>query len=203
MLEWFDYFQVVTLILLFLVIIGRAIYLRLTQHINPITIGVGKNGLPKFVELGFLIGLALWTLILLSSALHFKDGLFLALINKRFLDWRFAKLIGVVLLTCSFVIFIWALVSFGRSWRIGIDERTPGELVSHGIFAVSRNPIFLSLILYASGSFLINGSLTLLIFAVLAVLGVHYQILQEEKFLLSRHGKAYQDYCTRTGRYIT
>jgi protein-S-isoprenylcysteine O-methyltransferase Ste14 len=203
MIEWFDYFQVVTLILLFVVITGRAIQLRIIQHINPIAIGIGKKGFPKFAEFGFLIGLALWTLIVLSSALHFGDGLFLTFINKQLLDWRFAKLVGVVLLTCSFVIFILALVSFGRSWRVGIDEREPGELVSRGVFAMSRNPIFLSLILYASGSFLINGSLILLFFAVLAAVGVHYQILQEEKFLLRRYGKAYQDYCTRTGRYIT
>jgi protein-S-isoprenylcysteine O-methyltransferase Ste14 len=203
MIEWFDYFQVVTLILLFLVIVGRAIHLRVTQHINPIAIGRGKKGLHRFVEIGFLIGLVIWALTVLSSALHFRGGLFLTLINKQLLDWRFAKLVGVALLACSFVIFILALVSFGRSWRVGIDERNPGELVSRGIFAVSRNPIFLSLILYATGSFLINGSLILLVFAVLVAVGVHYQILQEEKFLLGRYGKAYQDYCARTGRYIT
>jgi protein-S-isoprenylcysteine O-methyltransferase Ste14 len=203
MIEWFDYSQVVTLILLFLAMMGRAIHLRVTQHINPITIAVGKKGLRRFVELGFLIGLILWAVVILSSALHFNDRLFLTLFDKQLLDWRFAKLIGVALLTCSLVIFILALVSFGNSWRVGIDERTPGELVSRGIFAVSRNPIFLSLVLYASGTFLINGRMILLLFTLMMAVGGHYQILQEEKFLLRRHGKTYQDYCARTGRYIT
>ncbi len=203
MIEWFNYFQVVTLIFLFLATMGRAIHLRTAQHINPITIGIGKKGLRRFAELGFLIGLALWAVIVLSSALHFKEMAFQALVNRQLLDWRFAKLIGVALLTCSLVLFILALVSFGSSWRVGIDEKRPGELVSHGIFVVTRNPIFLSLILYASGTFLINGRMILLLFAVLMAVGVHYQILQEEKFLLRRYGKAYQDYCAKTGRYIS
>ncbi len=205
MIDWFDYFQVVTLIFLFLVITGRAIHLRVTKHISPITIGAGKKGLSRFVEMGFAIGLVLWVVIVLSSALHFefKERPILKFVGKQLLDWRFAKLLGVALLACSLVIFSAALASFGNSWRVGIDEKTPGELVSRGVFAVSRNPIFLSLVLYASGAFLIAGKLILLLFAVLVTVGVHYQILQEEKFLLRRYGIAYQDYCARTGRYLT
>lgn len=68
---------------------------------------------------------------------------------------------------------------------------------------MTRNPIFLSLIVYASGTFLINGRLILLVFAVSIVPGVQYQIIQEEKFLLVRYGKAYEEYKARTGRYIS
>jgi len=205
MMEWFDYFQVVSLLFLFLAVMGRAIHLRVTQHINPIAIGVGKTGLRRLIELGFVIGLVLWVVIVLSCSLHFElnERPVLRLVNTQLLNWQSAKLVGAILLICSLIIFISALVSFGNSWRVGIDEKTPGELVSRGIFAISRNPIFLSLILYASGAFLISGRLILLLFVVLVVIGVHYQIVQEERFLLKRYGKAYQDYCARTGRYIT
>jgi protein-S-isoprenylcysteine O-methyltransferase Ste14 len=114
-----------------------------------------------------------------------------------------AKLIGVSIVAFGFVIFVLALVSFGKSWRVGIDEKTPGELVTTGIFAVSRNPIFIFLDLYFIGTFLINGTLIFLIFAVLVVMGLHYQILQEEKALARIYGQACQDYCTRTGRYFS
>ena len=80
------------------------------------------------------------------------------------------------------------VTAFGNSWRVGIDERTPGELDSRGIFVLTRNPISLSLIVYASGTFLIYGRLILLVFGVLIVVGVQYQIIQEEKFLLDRYG---------------
>lgn len=76
-------------------------------------------------------------------------------------------------------------------------------LVTTGIFAISRNPIFIFLDLYFIGTFLINGTLSFLIAAVLAVVGNHNQIVREEKFLASRYGKPYQDYRVRTPRYFS
>lgn len=202
MIEWYDYFQLATLILLCLLVIGRAIHLRLTQHINPITIGASKNGFHQAVEICLSLGFALWAVVVLAFALHFEERLFPAFVNQPLFDGPFIKLIGATLLTCSLIIFILALISFGNSWRVGIDEKTPGKLVSRGVFAVTRNPIFLSLIVYVSGTFLIYGRLILLLFVGLIAAGVQYQIVQEEKFLLSRYGQAYKEYKARTGRYL-
>jgi protein-S-isoprenylcysteine O-methyltransferase Ste14 len=52
------------------------------------------------------------------------------------------------------------------------------------------------------GTFLINGALIFLLSAVLTVVGVHYQILQEEKLLSSAYGQEYQAYCHKTNRYF-
>jgi protein-S-isoprenylcysteine O-methyltransferase Ste14 len=38
---------------------------------------------------------------------------------------------------------------------------------------------------------------------VLVVLNLHYQILQEERFLARAHGAAYEAYRARTARYVT
>ncbi|MBI5184202.1 MAG: hypothetical protein HZA01_00525 [Nitrospinae bacterium] len=83
-----------------------------------------------------------------------------------------------------------ALVSFRDSWRAGIDEKTQGELITTGIFAVSRNPIFIFIDLYFIGTFLINGALIFLIFAAVVIIGLHCQIIQEEKFLAKAYGQA-------------
>ena len=100
-------------------------------------------------------------------------------------------------------LFVWALVSFGNSWRIGIDEKKAGALVTGGIFAFSRNPIFAFIDLYFLGTFQVNGGPVFLVFAILTMLALHWQILQEEKFLASRYGQTYQDYCRQAGRYGT
>jgi len=76
-------------------------------------------------------------------------------------------------------------------------------LVTTGMFALSRNPIFVFLDLYAFGTFLINERLGFLLSALVLAAGIHYQILQEESFLRSTYGKAYHDYCRRTGRYFS
>jgi protein-S-isoprenylcysteine O-methyltransferase Ste14 len=199
----FDYFQIAVLLLFGLVIAARTLHLRISQHINPITIGAGKKGIGRVIELCFLIGLIVWVAEVLSAALHFGLRFVPVTANARVIDWPPAKLIGTSLVTFAFFIFILALLSFGDSWRVGIDNKAPGELVAGGLFAVSRNPIYVCMILYAAGTFLIDGTLCLLVFSVLLAVALHFRILQEERFLLGRYGQAYQAYCGRTGRYIT
>ena len=98
---------------------------------------------------------------------------------------------------------MWALISFGNSWRIGIDEKRAGSLVTNGIFIFSWNPIFAFIDLYFLGTFLLNGGPVFLVFVIVTMLALHYQISQEEKFLLKKYGQAYERYCRRVGRYAT
>jgi protein-S-isoprenylcysteine O-methyltransferase Ste14 len=52
------------------------------------------------------------------------------------------KYIGLTLL---FISLVWTVIAQGHmknSWRIGIDTDTKTELVTSGLFSVSRNPIF-------------------------------------------------------------
>ncbi len=50
--------------------------------------------------------------------------------------------VGVLLCTAGFLLVLLCLVSFGSSFRVGIDANHPGELVITGVFALSRNPIY-------------------------------------------------------------
>jgi len=100
-------------------------------------------------------------------------------------------------------IFLVAQATLGDSWRLGIDERHPGALVTHGIYRLSRNPLYLFFNLYFWGTFLLNGTGMFAIFAVLVTANLHYQILQEERFLAQVHGEPYRAYRARVGRYLT
>ena len=46
-------------------------------------------------------------------------------------------------------------------------------------------------------------ALVFLIFAVLVMANLHYQIVQEEEFLTEVHGPAYEAYRAKTARYFT
>jgi protein-S-isoprenylcysteine O-methyltransferase Ste14 len=155
-----------------------------------------------WLELLLLPWLVLWMLALVWSALQrsFQPGP--ALWEPLWLAVFSVQVLGVLVILAGDAIFVWALISFGNSWRIGIDERSTGALVTNGIFAFSRNPIFAFIDLYCLGTFLMNGSLVFLAFAVVTILVLHYQIRQEEKFLAGRYGRAYQDYCRQAGRYF-
>lgn len=194
-----NYIQLGCISLLVLVFVSRALFLWFGRQINPIVLGVGKSGWQKVRELSFIIGLLIWVAETFTYALnlrfHFFGGLVLV-------DIKLVKWVGVGLVTAGLTLFTLALVSFGNSWRVGIDERKPGNLVTGGVFAYSRNPIYLALDMYFTGTFLINGSLFFLITTLLIFLGMHYQILQEESFLESTYGNEYLAYHQRTARYL-
>ncbi len=203
MLDFFDYFQIASVIVVLLIIVGRALSLRLSRSINPIAIGRGKKGFRLALELITFAGLVTWMVEIFLYALHFDFRIFPSPLDMQLIDSLPAKLIGVALITFGLIFFALAFVSFGDSWRVGFDLKTPGALVTTGLFAVSRNPIYVFMDFWFLGILLINRTLIFLIFAALAFAAIHWQILQEENFLLNLYGQPYQDYRNRTGRYVS
>lgn len=201
--NFFDYFQIASVIIVLLIIVGRAASLRLSRSINPIAIGRGKKGFRLALELITFAGLVTWMVEIFLYALHCNFRIFPSPLDMQLINSPPAKLIGVVVISFGLIFFVLAFVSFGDSWRVGFDLKTPGELVTTGLFAVSRNPIYVFMDLWFLGIFLINGTLIFLIFAALAFAAIHWQILQEENFLLNLYGQPYQEYRERTGRYIS
>jgi protein-S-isoprenylcysteine O-methyltransferase Ste14 len=201
-MNFFDYFQLASLGIALLIVVGRACYLRFRRNINPIAIGGGKQGILRAVEFVVIIGFVAWMSEVLLFALHSSFRLFPSSLDSQLLNSFPAKIAGVALITSGLVILVSAYASFGDSWRVGFDVKTPGALVTTGIFALSRNPIYVFLGLWFIGVFLINGTLIFLIFALLAIAVLHWQILQEEKFLVRLYGQPYQNYCARIGRYF-
>ena len=201
--KFFGIFQVANLVFFLVVFGGRSLNLWLRGGINPLALGKGKKGLGRLLELLLLPWLALWMLAVGWAAMHGPVQAAPVPGNSFWAGWLPARLAGVLVILAGDGLFVWALVSFGDSWRIGIDETKAGALVTEGIFAFSRNPIFAFIDLYFIGTFLVNGGAIFLVFAAITGLALHYQILQEEKFLSKQYGQAYQEYRERTGRYGT
>lgn len=109
---------------------------------------------------------------------------------------------GVALCAAAVIGIAVSLSSFGDSFRVGIDEENPDRLVTTGMFAVSRNPIYVCFDLFFSGQLLIHRNLAILAFAVLFALLIHRQILREESFLKLHYGAPYEAYCRKVRRYL-
>jgi protein-S-isoprenylcysteine O-methyltransferase Ste14 len=89
-----------------------------------------------------------------------------------------------------------------KSWRIGIDYSETTTLKTNGLFKVSRNPIFLGVVVSYLGTFLIiPNSLSLTILLVTYVV-IQIQVRLEEEYLKTSHGKAYSDYMDDVRRWI-
>ena len=88
-----------------------------------------------------MFGLVIWTIEIITHALNLEFQMFPGVLYTRLFDVLFLKVLGCVLITGGLIVFILSLISFGRSWRIGIDTEHAGVLVTSGIFSITRNPI--------------------------------------------------------------
>jgi protein-S-isoprenylcysteine O-methyltransferase Ste14 len=109
---------------------------------------------------------------------------------------------GVLLCFAGLSTLLWSLISFRRSFRIGIDTDRPDELVVDGVFALSRNPIYVAFGMVLAGEFLISPHWITLIYLVAAIGLFHRQVLREEEYLKARYGGAYEEYCRHVRRYL-
>jgi protein-S-isoprenylcysteine O-methyltransferase Ste14 len=110
--------------------------------------------------------------------------------------------LGVALCGAGLLFLFWSLVSFGRSFRVGIDDASPDELVTGGVFAWSRNPIYVAFWFILLGELLVLPNWLLLVYLAAATWLFHRQIRREEAYLAQRYGAAYADYCGRVRRYL-
>ena len=110
--------------------------------------------------------------------------------------------LGVILCLLGLGGLGWSLVSFGRSFRVGIDTTTPGSLVTTGVFAFSRNPIYTAFAFILLGEFLIFPNWILLLYTVAAVWLFHRQVLREEDYMKGHYGADYAEYCRKVRRYL-
>ncbi len=200
--SFFDTFQIAALALFLFVFSARTVHLRIRKHISPITLSLHKKGPLGVVEFGLFVAVNLWAAAVLLYVLPLDVQPFPWLFRFQLLDSLPAKIAGAAVIAVAFFIGGLAVVALGDSWRLGLDDQNPGQLVTTGIYAVSRNPIYLFFDLYFIGTFLINGTLVFLIFALFTIANLHYQIVHEERFLAAVHGAAYLAYQARTTRYF-
>lgn len=199
----FAYLQITGFALFIILFVARTVMLHARQHINPIRLRLKNKGWLGVAELSFFVWVNIWIAMVLLYLIRPEWQPFPGLFRAQLVDSLLIKTVGLALIVLALAIFILALITLGDSWRLGIDDRSPGALVTHGIYRLSRNPIYLFFNLYFLGTFLVNGAFVFLAFALLAALNLHYQVLQEEKFLAKVHGAAYALYYAKTPRYFS
>ena len=100
------------------------------------------------------------------------------------------------------LIFLISVLCMKDSWRAGIPDRDRTELVTDGIYAFSRNPAFLGFDLQYIGMLLMFCNLLTGMFTVFAIVMLHLQILQEERYLTAAFGEKYLKYRHQVFRYL-
>ena len=122
--------------------------------------------------------------------------------TEEFFHSEVISWVGVMLCLAGLILLLLSLVSFGKSFRIGIDVDHSDKLVTTGVFAFSRNPIYVAFAFVLLGQFLVFPNWILLVYLAAGIWLFHRQVLREEEFLRQHYGQEYAEYCNRVRRYL-
>jgi protein-S-isoprenylcysteine O-methyltransferase Ste14 len=111
--------------------------------------------------------------------------------------------IGAALMAGALALGIWAVLSF---WRAGTTADPHGDVtafVMTGPFRFSRNPMYLTNVVFQIGAaLLLDNAWILMLVPVTWLLLDRVVIAGEEHYLSSKYGQAYGEYRRRVRRWL-
>jgi protein-S-isoprenylcysteine O-methyltransferase Ste14 len=187
------------IIYFFFVFFLRSYLLWKRTGVNPLTFSKSDDAHGYNGKVFTFISLLEFVVVFIYA---FKDEWYQFLLPFWYIENSYLQYIGWGLLLLSLVLVWVAQSQMANSWRIGIDEKNKTELITNGLFSISRNPIFLGIMIANFGLFLIIPNAFTLLIVSLSMVSINTQIRLEEAFLKSSHGKAYQDYLNQVRRWF-
>ena len=142
---------------------------------------IGKNPLvlPKddsaYGLIGFYFKMTMIFMFVYVLLFAFVPTLYNKFLPISQLDTLTTKYVGLGLLAFA---LIWTIIAQGHmknSWRIGIDTETKTELITVGLFQLSRNPIFFGMIVSLVGLFLTTPNALTGLFLILGYVPFKYK----------------------------
>jgi protein-S-isoprenylcysteine O-methyltransferase Ste14 len=125
------------------------------------------------------------------------------LVGLNFIEALELKYLGFAFIMIALIVGLAALYEMKNSWRVGIKYEQKTDLVTSGIYSLSRNPYFLSYDLLFLGLFLIYPSLVFLILTLVLIAMFHFMIMEEEAYLEKVQGENYINYKKKVSRYLS
>lgn len=155
-------------------------------------LGKGKDGIRKFIEIVLKITTYILPIIQIFSILFYYGNTHLII-----------RIVGVLIEVFGVVVFIISVFEMKDNWRAGIQREDRTNLVTTGIYSVSRNPAFLGFDLMYIGILMTFFNWGLLVTTIFAVVIFHLQIVKvEEYFLIETFGQEYIGYKDKVSRYF-
>ena len=105
----------------------------------------------------------------------------------------FMGIAGVCLSLAALVLYGMSIVQFARPDAGGINRS--------GLYAVSRNPMYVAFFLYFLGACMVTRSWLLLAILLVFQVSVHFMILAEERWCRETFGETFDKYMEKVSRY--
>ena len=162
------------------------------QGIKTDQLGKGKEGFVKFIEVALKIITYLLPVIQIISIVFCSGTAHIVL-----------QFTGVVITMFGVLAFIVSVTQMKENWRAGVQKEEKTNLVTTGIYSISRNPAFLGFDLMYIGILFSFFNWFLCFATGFAVVFFHLQIVNvEEDFLIEAFGNEYLQYKSKVCRYL-
>ena len=110
-----------------------------------------------------------------------------------------ALLIGLI----GVGIVVNAQLQMGRAWRIGVDPAEQTQLITHGLYKKSRNPIYFGIALYWLGLAVLLPHPLMWLLGISCWASIEVIVRRvEEPYLQKLHGQQFIEYKAHTKRYL-
>jgi len=124
-------------------------------------------------------------------------------INNSFFDSRNATIAGIVLIVIALLFILPALIKFVQSKNTLVTIKSATSLQTKGIYSLTRNPMYMGLLILYSGIAMLEGNWWTFIFIPLIIIIVQsYVIRGEENYLQRAFGEEYNAYRKKVRRWI-
>ncbi len=162
------------------------------QGISTDQLGKGKTGFVKLIEVTLKISTYVLPIVQLISIFWYTGTAHILL-----------RISGVVITALGVLVFIVSVVQMKDNWRAGVQRETKTNLVTTGIYSISRNPAFLGFDMMYIGILFTFFNEYLCLATSFVMMFFHLQIVNvEEEFLTEAFGEEYTEYKRKVCRYI-
>ncbi len=162
------------------------------QGISTDQLGKGKEGFVKFIEVTLKITTRLIPIIEVISIVLCDGAIHIAM-----------RTAGVMATAVGVLAFVISVLQMKDNWRAGVQREEKTNLVTTGIYSISRNPAFLGFDLMYIGILMAFFNWYLCGATIFVVVLLHLQIVNvEEDFLMEAFGEEYLAYKKKVCRYI-
>lgn len=113
-------------------------------------------------------------------------------------DW-----LAIAIALCGLV-FRGMVIGYAYIKRGGVNKKVYADtLVTEGLFAICRNPLYVGNMLIYIGVFLLHGSAIVAVAGILLFAFIYQCIIYaEEAFLHNKFGSAFERYCQKVNRWL-
>lgn len=120
-----------------------------------------------------------------------------------FFESSAATIFGALFVAAGLFVLLPALVKFFKTKNTLITIKPANSLQTSGIYSVSRNPMYLGLLVLYTGMAFFKGNLWTFMFIPFVILIITYfVILNEERYLERTFGDGFNNYRKKVRRWI-